>query len=300
MYTQKIPARSIGLQRQRGIALLILLLILASGGIYALLRTLNQNSLQTERDRITSDSLAAAKQALIGYAVGMNLQPNTALRPGDLPCPDGNNDGSAESSCGNASGSNQTTRLGRLPWKTLSLSLPDLRDGYGERLWYAVSNNFKLSSRHNPLNTATNGTITVRDAYGNILHNASGTNTTGAIAVVIAPGPAIPRNGVMQVRSGAGVNSAANYLDFTPTEDNADFVDAGLNGFIQGNATNINSQINNDQMIVISKEDLMPLIIKRVEGERDNCTVPSQCRISKTDAGGWWVINGWQALYPVP
>jgi hypothetical protein len=31
----------------------------------------------------------------------------------------------------------QAERLGRLPWKTLGL--PDLRDGDGERLWYAVS-----------------------------------------------------------------------------------------------------------------------------------------------------------------
>ena len=39
-----------------------------------------------------------------------------------------------------------TTQLGsgRLPWKTLAI--PDLRDGAGERLWYAVSVRFKRNN----------------------------------------------------------------------------------------------------------------------------------------------------------
>jgi hypothetical protein len=44
--------------------------------------------------------------------------------------------------CGSLAGdSGQAQRLGRLPWKTLGL--PDLRDGHGERLWYAVSTKYK-------------------------------------------------------------------------------------------------------------------------------------------------------------
>ena len=64
------------------------------------------------------------------------------MGPGYLPCPDTDGDGWAEATCGSLDGaSGQASRLGLLPWKTLGL--PDLRDGYGERLWYAVSSKYK-------------------------------------------------------------------------------------------------------------------------------------------------------------
>ena len=76
----------------------------------------------------------------------------------------------AEATCGSLAGNvGQDQRLGRLPWKTLGL--PDLRDGYAERLWYAVSTRYK-----GLLNCAASracidmtpaqaiGTITVRDS----------------------------------------------------------------------------------------------------------------------------------------
>src|SRR5690606_23241172 len=123
------------------------------------------------------------------------------------------------------------TTLGRLPWKTLGL--PDLRDGDGERLWYAVSENFKNNPRSNCdfpgqptcLNSNTRGTITVYNRYGKAIHDA--TMQTGAIAVIIAPGAVLRRSGAAseQDRSSAGVNAAVNYLDTSGTEDNADFAD---------------------------------------------------------------------------
>src|SRR5690606_298057 len=92
-------------------------------------------------------------------------------------------------------------RLGRLPWKTLGL--PDLRDGHGERLWYAVS------TRHKGLlNCAASapcidmspgaavGTITVRDGSGAVIHDGTRPHHgpgAGAAAVVIAPGPPLAR-----------------------------------------------------------------------------------------------------------
>jgi type II secretory pathway pseudopilin PulG len=292
MHIIKNLIKSNGYKKQRGIALLIILLILGSGALYALLRSLNQNNLQTEREKKTTEALALAKQALISYAVSVSLQAGRPERPGDLPCPDTNNNGESESECGNESGSNQATRFGRLPLKTLDL--PSLRDGYGEPLWYAVSNNFKLNKRHTPLNSTTYGTITVRNASGNIIHN--GTNNTGAIAIIIAPGPPILRQGIMQVRSGAGLDNPINYLDISSNEDNANFIDATLNGFIQGDLSNT----ANDRISVITYQDLMPLIDKRVVGEIKLCPSASTCHISKTDTTGWWVKNGWQAIHPAP
>src|SRR5262245_11131637 len=75
-----------------------------------------------ERERITAAALAQAKQALIGFAAGVTL--GGAARPGDLPCPDQDNDGDADAvpAC-----DTPALALGRFPWKTLGL--PDLRDG---------------------------------------------------------------------------------------------------------------------------------------------------------------------------
>src|SRR5258706_8120108 len=128
-----------------------------------------------ERERATERALAAAREALVAYATGRPM--SAALGPGYLPCPDLDNDGWAESTCGSQSGDvGQEERLGRLPWKTLGLE--DLRDGHGERLWYAVSTKYKgllncAASRAcvgmSP--DAALGTITVRDNSGALVHD---------------------------------------------------------------------------------------------------------------------------------
>jgi hypothetical protein len=277
-------------KNQQGIALLILLLILGSGALYALLRTLNQNNLQIERDRKTTDALAMAKEALIGHAVKMALQKTGFERAGDLPCPDLDNDGKSNNTCGAASGiTQQATRLGRLPW--ITLGLPDLRDGYGERLWYAVSNNFKDSNRHTPLNSSTYGTITVRDTLGSISHN--GNTATGAVAIIFSPGQPLMREGAlsMQDRNCANAGECTssicstspasltpscnpiNYLDRALGEDNANFIDSNNNdGFINGIIKDAGGNILvNDELRVISYEDVMPAIERRVVGEVAKC-----------------------------
>ncbi len=221
----------------------------------ALARNLNG----AHRDRASDRALASAREALIAYATSRPLA--DIAGPGYLPCPDLDDDGWAESTCGSLSGDiGQEQRLGRLPWKTLGLT--DLRDGYGERLWYAVSTKFK-----GLLNCAASvpcldmtpdaalGTITVRDSSGAVIHDGrladpSRTGAGGAIAVVFAPGPPIERRETQdassrtaQTRSCAGgtCNTAqvctsdppsrtpkcnpVNYLDRSAQEDNARFVD---------------------------------------------------------------------------
>lgn len=293
---------SIGaLRMQNGAALMVMLVIMILGAAAFLLASLNSSALQNSRDRITADALAQAKEALIGYAVKIQISASSASnqpRPGDLPCPDTNNDGLQESSCGNAAGSTgQAARLGRLPWKTLGL--PDLRDASGERLWYAVSNNFKYNTRNTALlNSDTPGTITVRDATGNIIHNgcaafglpacptpgtADAAFGTGAVAVIIAPGGVLTRQGSAssQDRS-SGVNIASNYLDIATlggiAHDNQNFADASsLDGFIQGSikiydpASNSYSLILNDQLLVVTQDNLMPSLQKRVAAEVKLC-----------------------------
>jgi hypothetical protein len=128
---------------QRGAVVLLLLLIIAvSTAAYFLMKNLNNNTVNIERDKITNAALVQARDALIGRAV------SDSNRPGELPCPDVDNNGMSASST-----SCTIPIVGRLPWKTLDL--PDLRDGYGERLWYALSNNFHATGSTTPLNTTT-------------------------------------------------------------------------------------------------------------------------------------------------
>lgn len=255
-------------RKQSGAALIPFLLVFVTAASFALLKGLNETATQEHRDAQTAKALAEAKAALIGYAIGGLL--NSAcidqtdincVRPGDLPCPDRNNDGLAELACGPYPpvATDSWTRLGRLPWKTLGLQ--DLRDGAGERLWYAVSVNFKNNTRYscnpsNPdpdssgcLNSDARGRITVRTAGGTVfLHDGSNPDEwtpSGAIAVVISPGKVLRRLGasIDQNRSCAGGSCDANdvcttpnptstpkcrpreYLDRTSVEDNRIFYD---------------------------------------------------------------------------
>ena len=269
---------------------MVMLVIMIMGSAAFLVSSLSRSGLQTERDQKTADALAQAKEALIGYATSVQIDLSTCMasgnnckRLGDLPCPDTTNDGSADS-CGNASGSTgQTLRIGRLPWKTLGL--PDLRDGSGEKLWYAVSNNFKNSTTRTTctapgqpgcLNSDTLGTISVFSSDGTILNDGGG--STGAVAVIIAPGDILQRQGgAIQDRSAAGINTASNYLDIATvggiTEDNASFTDgSSTNGFIQGRIKDSNGNIIvNDQLLVITQDNIMLPIQKRVAAEVRQC-----------------------------
>lgn len=256
------PART--QEHQRGAALLLFLLVSIGIGTTLLFSTWSQSAGRLEQERKTLNSLNQAKQALIAYAV--SVYPSGNVRPGDLPCPDMNNDGKKEViSCGNAAGTTgQALRLGRLPWK--SLGIPDLRDGSGERLWYAVSNNFKENTRNTPLNSDSSGSIRYVDSDGNVVPDV--------IAVIIAPGPPLERlnAGAAQDRSPAGENTPSNYLDKTATEDNSDFIDYGTNGFANGPVRDAQGRLLvNDMMTVVTYSDLIPLLERKVAATVLNC-----------------------------
>jgi hypothetical protein len=258
-----------------------------------------------ERDKTSLQAIAQAKAGLIAYAV--SVQPDTyAKRPGEMPCPDLDNDGDAEITCFQA---NQ--RIGRLPWKTLKL--PDLRDGYGERLWYALSGAFQRKTFNQCptsggpacLNSDTRGTITLRNSLGAVVLDGSGIEG-GAIAVLIAAGPVTTRLGANrpQDRSCTGdadlkkcerigvcsgpetaLCQATNYLEVVDptvlalrdarnsTEDNADFSDGARdNGFIAGPVHDAHGNVVvNDLIIPITYQDIMPLLEQRIVGEALKC-----------------------------
>ena len=187
---------------ERGtIFILALLFILAGIGVVLAVEMAGSTH-GAQRDRVSDRALAQAREALVAYAADRAI--NAEVGPGYLPCPDLDNDGWAESTCGSQSGeSGQAERLGRLPWKTLGLA--DLRDGHGERLWYAVSSKYKgllncgvSRACVDMTPDAALGTITVRDAAGALLNDGTiaepyRANDGGALAVVIAPGPPLAR-----------------------------------------------------------------------------------------------------------
>jgi hypothetical protein len=243
--------------RQRGAAILLAIVMLTVVLLGALALRASTRSLHEERERLSERALAQAREALLAYASGHPI--NSAVGPGYLPCPDLDNDGWAESTCGSLAGdTGQQQRLGRLPWKTLGL--PDLRDGHGERLWYAVSTKYKGLLNCGASRACVDmapasalGTITVRDASGLVLHDGTLADPSraaagGAAAVVFAPGTALDRRGVLQRREcafpecdangvcvlsppqRAAACDPANYLDLAQgiaggDEDNATFVD---------------------------------------------------------------------------
>ncbi len=221
-----------GAHRQEGMALMVMLVILMMGTLAILASSLNVSLLKATRQETTSTVLAQAKEALIGRAV------SDATLPGSLPCPDTNNDGSAELLSGNSCPS----YIGRLPWRTLKLA--DLRDSDGERLWYALSPNFRDDDSARPLNSNVLGQLTVRDASGNILAG-------DVIAIVFAPGAAI--NG--QSRDGANTNTVANFLDGNNADGDTDFISTPA------------SDTFNDRLLAISGDNLWPIVEKRIGSE---------------------------------
>lgn len=250
------------MHKQNGAALLVFMLIVVIVTVASVYSKYNNTTVSIDRDKKTSIALQKAKEALIYYSLDnsyLNPSPtcinNTNCpRPGDLPCPDINNTGTAGLSCGSAAGSSQSSRLNRLPWKTLGLG--DFSDGYGERLWYAVSNNYKNNTRTRPLNSETLGTITIRDASGKVIYDA--TTGGGVVAVIFSAGNVITRqDGYVQNRNIAGENIASNYLDIAKGEDNGAFADSSLDGFIMGPVKDSQGNIIlNDRLIVITRDEM--------------------------------------------
>lgn len=231
---------------QRGQVVLGILAILGIGFGMAFYTFHGPTGSTVERDKITDAALVQARDALIGYAAGQKS--GGSYRPGDLPCPDRNDNGQDDDgNCNTVVGQ----RIGRLPWKTLGL--PDLRDSAGERLWYAVSNNFQDNSRNYPLNSDTLGEYTI-------------TGLTGpkVIAVVFSPGTALgtqdrstTATALCTTTSTTIVRSrcAANYLD-------------GING--SGTSTFTTALIpgtSNDKLMLITSDFLFAAVTSRVAKE---------------------------------
>lgn len=249
--------------RQRGTALLALTLLLMTILVSATLGHLNSNS--SKFDQTTREVLIQARDALIGRAV---IYRDTHADPVDgyLPCPDIDNDGNAEGSCGDSG----TPMLGRLPWKTLGIS--PLRDRSGACLWYAVSGNVKNASKTNSFNWDTVGQFTIRDVFGNAIHGESA--HTRPLAVIFAPG--LPLGGQERKKPTkmiecSGSDLPQNYLENIDaawiTPKNAREISIIFP--TPGQRSIGNAKVSNDQGIWIDSPDIFNPIKKRSDFKSD-------------------------------
>lgn len=218
--------------RQSGAAFLAFMLVLIVSSTWLLLSDLNAHVQPHSRGADSRLALNRAKRALLFYAMNYpDLRNNPEKGPGFLPCPDQDNDGRAETNCA----ANTGTTLGRLPFTILGLDDP--RDSSGERFWYAVSDNFRnTQSNDTVLNSETPGQLSV-DGTGDI------------VAVIIAPGEPI---GGQHARPG---NNAADYLE----DDNA--------GIGPGSFVTMAGNDFNDQLVSITRAELMEVVEQRVINE---------------------------------
>ena len=218
-----------GYRCSRGAALLAFVLVLITASTWVLLSDLNMHSDVYARRADSGLALNQARQALLSYAMNYpELRANPEKGPGFLPCPDRNNDGRPESNCASGTG----TTLGRLPFSILGLDDP--RDSSGERLWYALSPDFR--------NTRSNQALINSETPGQL--NVDGTGDL--VALVMAPGSPV---GNQFARPS---NNPADYLE----GDNAHVAD-GVFSALAGN----------DQLAVITRAELMSVVEQRVINE---------------------------------
>jgi len=223
-------ARPPGGTAQSGVALLLLLVFVAMAASAFLVERLEGVAERTRngQERQTLARLAQARAALIAYAATYPDNINPDFGPGFLPCPDTSDSGNPNPPCGPGA-------LGRLPWRELGLS--DLRDASGERLWYAVSDNFRNNPKVAPMNSDTPGQLTLD-------------GVDGVVAVIMAPGPVVGG----QDRA-ADPADPANYLE----DDNAAPADGRFVSRAVGEF--------NDRVAAVSHAHLMAAVERRVLGE---------------------------------
>lgn len=206
--------------RQQGAALLIFVTLIILAAAYSLLKKLNHTPPDIVRSSNDTVVLAEAKAALIGYAV-------SSSPPGQLPCPDYDNDGQADACTGAG-----PISVGRLPWRDLRLS--ELRDSNGETIWYVPAREFESTQ---VINSGVIASLVV--------------DTTNRIAaVLISPGE--PLQG--QSRAPSAQNIASRYLEDDNNNDDTNYVTSATGDF-------------NDQLVSISDIELLSATGQRVARE---------------------------------
>lgn len=214
---------------QRGAALLIFMLIVGIAALSLMFNRFGSHS-TASANQATERVLAQAKDAIIGWSASQDT-------PGMLPCPEdttliGNakKEGQAKTSC-------PLPAVGRLPWRTLKL--PQLRDDFGEPLWYALSEGF----RSPPINGNTPAKLMI-----------DGTPNS-AVAIIFSPGAQLTQIG--QSRP-------------TPTQTHPPAVEQYLENFNIHTGSFVSTGVPgqfNDKLLSITADNLFRAVNRRILAE---------------------------------
>jgi len=265
----------IDLKKQAGAALLISMVVLMSVAAFYLMGQFGSKPQKHERQENRIASLAAAKKALIAYAVNyIDTDANHQGRLGFLPCPDVDenglnpDEGQQDVGCG----LQNESVIGRFPYRALDTAV--LKDDSNECLWYAVSGYYKNSPKTEMLNEDTNGMFEVYDAAGNKIY---GTNPQDRIVAIVFAPQRLLNN---QNRAGGVANTEQCGGNYTVTEyldDSAVLNDSGVaisnndlgaadavDDYVRaGTATDILNTPFNDQIIVITRDEIWDAVKRR-------------------------------------
>jgi len=251
---------------QRGFAMIAILALIAMISAFLIASALNRTAadISNEREDRSMSALRKAKAALIAYAANEQWQSyknppppppsNTGyFQPGALPCPDRDDDGDAD--CVGTGITTTSSIIGRLPFKTLGID--DLRDASGERLWYALSHDFR-KLRCSGGTVPPNCTVINSDTQGQ-LTVVGIVPATQVVAVVFAPGEALQSQNRDPTNASAH-NNPLNYLEGPPNlSDPVNYVFT----------TALPSTTFNDRALVITKAELMdavePVVAANIE-----------------------------------
>jgi hypothetical protein len=145
-------------------------------------------------------------------------------------------------------GPNNASQIGRVPYETLGID--DLRDASGERLWYALSHDFR-KLRCSGGTVPPNCTVINSDTQGQ-LTVVGIAPATQVVAVLFAPGEALQG----QIRDPANAtahNDPRNYLEGPPNLDDPVNINYVFTSAVP-------SDTFNDRVLVITKAELMAAV----------------------------------------
>lgn len=250
--------------RQRGAALLIMMLVVLVAATAVLVTRLNMNDARARQLTDAQSVLATAREALIDYAaMRPDLSPGEAVK---LPCPDIDDSGGLlEGDAHTAScGAVGETVMGRLPWRTLGIA--PLKDSGGACLWYVVSGSHKDAGGASAalINPDSNGQLQLYGIEATTV--IAGTQPPDRpVAMVIAPMKGV--NGQSRAApSGTGRQcstsfSAADFLDTDTLSGISNATVSGAADVIELFAAAAGYDgTHNDRIAMITRADLAKVV----------------------------------------
>tara|TARA_R110000824_G_scaffold7892_4_gene35850 strand:- start:79386 stop:80507 length:1122 start_codon:yes stop_codon:yes gene_type:complete len=233
------------IKKQRGAALLLIIMVLFVSISTMILATANNEAPQLQRQAEVRNQLNLAKEMLLAYAMQYPDISGSSNGPGRLPCPDVDNNAFPDASCS----STVATFQGRLPQSldpagAVKLTFNNTYVNLDQQFWYAVDPNFHWSASA-PINSNSPGSGSFSlDGAGDI------------VAVLIAPGEAVAD----QDRSSSTV-ADSNYLDGSNPLGSTYYSNYA------GDPASPDKEDFNDQFVTISHSELMTMASYRVTQE---------------------------------